>query len=1273
MKRLVFLAALAAAALPLSAAITGSVIGSDGSPIANARVDVYRGLPQFYSMVVIAKAIEAQPLTSARTDAKGAFSVDLPGQGVADVHIVADGFAPADAFAAYDDSVGTITLRPAPLVEGRVVANGAAVAAATVIAFAQQGFPVVVKTNEQGVFRLPDPKAWAMFVVVTHPDFSPAAHPAANLTFALDAGRDVKGKVVDAKGAAVAAADVNIDNFLFAKSAEDGTFTIRHVPAQARTISARTANGLASMPLPSGMPTLKLKPLSRVTGVIRDASKRPLAGLAVILGANEGESAGDIAYTDAKGAFTLSATRGQYTVGPEGFGVYDIESAELDGRSGDVRHDFVAQRERSIEGLVRKADGSPVAGASIGVKEAMPAMQMQMEPPVVMSATRTGVDGRFRISRAGHTKFKIVALKAGLPPAQSAPVAESDPDRGIVIVVPDGIEITGRVIDKEGNAVAGAGIDPILGFGGEQILNAQGAQARDPWVVTGADGRFTGRLEKGSISLNFAKKGYVATQRVTEVSQSMQPLEVMLAKGGSLRGKVVKKDGTPAAEIPVLLAQRYAVSEPDGSFVIEDIEPGDYSLRFGTSAHQEKSVHIPSDDLRLVLEGTRKITGRVTDSATGAPLTQFTVFVAGDQERASTQPVDAPTGEFSIDAPERAVRLSVTASGYASAKNIVVEASSTAPVAIAMNRGRSVHGRVVDPAAQPLADVEVTYSSSENEVSFNDRPAKTAADGSYEMRGLVFDDEVTLAFKKEGYVGDQRRLRPGRDDATIDVTLRPGIIVTGRVLDTAGGGVADVSVSASSAAHGAEYESASTEQNGTFRFAGLAPGRYDFSAEASGSPLKGVVKDVDVEKTHEITIRLEKHPTALLTGHVNGLDAASTMRIVNAKNEAGETKMGLIDAAGNFRLEAPAGLVEVTAQMGTGARGFRSTRAVTIDAPPNSERRVDLAFENQVTLRGAVTRGGAPAPGLRINFSGSGTSSASANSSAEGTYEVTIDPGDYDVTISDGQRELPFAQHITVATDSRINFQIETNSVNVTVVDAESGQPLEGATITLMHQSGTHAAGTSLTGGDGSTTIEISRSEPLTVTSSRRGYANAVADLPAGSSTPVLLRLVRSAGVVVRLVDRRDGRTLSGYVIARDEVGRVVASVYEQDPDGTVTLPLATGRYRFSGSAEGYGSQTVAGESPSGEVQIALPRGGSIALKSGSDMHGTARLIQPNGEEYVRCWCNGIASIEIDGRMTIVDRISPGPYTLEVNLPGAKPRAIPITVVEGQTLPVPID
>ncbi len=241
------------------------------------------------------------------------------------------------------------------------------------------------------------------------------------------------------------------------------------------------------------------------------------------------------------------------------------------------------------------------------------------------------------------------------------------------------------------------------------------------------------------------------------------------------------------------------------------------------------------------------------------------------------------------------------------------------------------------------------------------------------------------------------------------------------------------------------------------------------------------------------------------------------------------------------------------------------------------------------------------------------------------------------------------------------------------MLDAETGQPINGASLSAARRGETHTIATAVTGADGSTSLEVNRGELLTVVASKSGFANASDDVTSSASRSIVLRLARTPGAVVRIVDVRNGATLTGYVIARDGSGRVVASANEADPDGTVTLPLAPGKYLVSASADGFGSHTVNGEVPSGEIRVPLPRGGNLSIRSNVDVRGTARLIQPNSEEYVRCWCSGIAEIKIDSRATLVDRISPGAYTLEVKLADGKARRYPVSIIEGQTAIVPID
>lgn len=1255
-------------AAPLLGSVTGVVAGPDGAPVANARVALFRPIPMMLAARGTDRDHQPVAIASGVTDQRGQFALNTAGAGLVDVHIVADGFAPMDVIVAEDEAAGTIALRRAAWVTGKITANGKPVANAFVLALPPgEGMPMTATTDADGRYRLPDPGVWAQALLVRHPEFAPAPHVGAVVDFALEPGQTIHGKVVDGKGHPVAGAVVDIDGMLTTKSGDDGTFTFSHAPKQFVTLRARAGDTVASTGFTSGSPVLRLAPGSRISGVVRDAGKHPLAGISI---AAIGMDNGEMAVTDANGVFVIDGLkRGRYELAAYASSRYKMETTTVDAPLGETKHDFVAQKVSPIEVLVRDDEHKPVSGAAVAAL--MSGGEIEMGGLFYFPG-RTTTDGRFRIWQelSGQQKVRLAAIKPGFPPAISEVLDHRNPH--IEITIPHGELIAGTVTGSDKKPLAGVSVNPVLGVGRQ---NPNESQA---WATTDDQGQFRGRLTTTTKALTFARKGYVAAQRPIEVSAAMKPLQVALSAGASIRGRVLNKDGSPAPEVMVSVGDKYTNSGSDGSFVVEELVPGMVELSFGRAEAglQQRSVIAPADDVKLVLAATRKISGRVIEASSGAPVESFTVEVSSPaNEFGMPQPFQTTNGEFTIEAPEGGVSLTVSAAGYAPSAKLPVDAASTDPMTIKLSHGRTLTGHVVDEKGQPVAGVTFRISTRSWDSGEGEGAPLTPADGSFEIRGIPLDVDTNVTFVKSGYVKQERKLRAGHDDATLEVTMTNGLTVTGHVLDKMGTAAAGLTVVASSAAHGAEGVSATTDESGAFRLEGLASARYDVVVERTPSGEHGSVKDVDVAKTHELTIRLEKSATAVIFGRVTGLDPAdqspSRQSWVSTSNAEGESGMTSVDAGGNYRNEnAPAGLVDVEANSAS-QRGMRRSPKVTVELQPGAELRVDLAFPPEVAVRGHVTRGGAPLAGAKIAFTGTG--GATAMSGADGGYQTALDPGEYDVSLSMDEKRLPFAQHVVVKQASELDFHIDAAMVSASVVDAESGEPVGGATVTLSLRGETHDVASGTTGRDGMASIEVQQGMALTVIASKSGYANASDDVTPSGNAAVTLKLLRTPGAVVRIVDVRDGRTLSGYVIARDTSGRVVASADQADPDGTVTLPVAEGSYRFSASAEGYGSHTVKASVPSSEVRVPLPRGGNLSLRSSRDVRGTARLIQPDGEEYVRCWCSGIAAIKLEGPITFVDRISPGSYVLEVTLRDGKPKQFSVSVIEGQTTIVPID
>ena len=117
----------------LHAAIRGTVFASGGAALENAHVAVYRRENALDERERLAAGRTRGALASAATDAQGTFAIDPKLQGVFDLQVTRDGYAPWRKFVLADDSDLAVELMPAPLRNGRVSAGGKAVAGAIVI------------------------------------------------------------------------------------------------------------------------------------------------------------------------------------------------------------------------------------------------------------------------------------------------------------------------------------------------------------------------------------------------------------------------------------------------------------------------------------------------------------------------------------------------------------------------------------------------------------------------------------------------------------------------------------------------------------------------------------------------------------------------------------------------------------------------------------------------------------------------------------------------------------------------------------------------------------------------------------------------------------------------------------------------------------------------------------------------------------------------------------------------------------------------------------
>jgi hypothetical protein len=147
--------AFALFAISLFGSVTGNVAGPDGVAIAKAKVTLFRPVPLMLAVRENTRDHHPAAIVSGTTDQNGRFDLDAGGAGLVDVHIVADGFAPADAIITAAEVAGTIVLKRATLVTGRITANGKPVAGAFVLAMPSgEGMATTATTDADGIDRI---------------------------------------------------------------------------------------------------------------------------------------------------------------------------------------------------------------------------------------------------------------------------------------------------------------------------------------------------------------------------------------------------------------------------------------------------------------------------------------------------------------------------------------------------------------------------------------------------------------------------------------------------------------------------------------------------------------------------------------------------------------------------------------------------------------------------------------------------------------------------------------------------------------------------------------------------------------------------------------------------------------------------------------------------------------------------------------------------------------------------------------------------------------
>lgn len=578
-----------------------------------------------------------------------------------------------------------------------------------------------------------------------------------------------------------------------------------------------------------------------VRGHVLDADGRPIAGARI-------DGVHHVVETDAQGAFTAPAssllTPREFVATANG---YVESSVSLDLRRPGELEDVVFRLQRGVRLVGRVLDESdrPIAGARVEASFAR------------YAEVFTDSDGRFEVTTAPVRpgRFRVYATLEGRPTAVYQHDDRGGPTGEIVLRFERGFDVVGRVVDELGAPIEAA----MVGLG-EWESNHR--------VLTDAAGNFALRgISKRERTLVVMRDGFAAHTWTLEFAPEggCEPLTIVLERGFRIRGHVRDPEGRPlgGAMVYVIRGDEQAPldgarADAEGVFEFHDA-PRLANLRLdchreGWLARRQPLEGNPLE-VEIVLERIARITGRVIDAASGAPIQRFRVrfvepeLLASDQRLGSFRSdwwdtgieFEHPEGRWDTGneglRPDRVIGLEVSAAGHGVAivPRVVTRVDGEQDeLLIELGPELAVTGRVVERASgRALAGVRVRTFSSREPLRFYERArlpeAITDAAGEFRLAPMPAEP-VSLYVEADGFAPRvDGPFDPGRGETRRAIELTSGATLRGRVLDASGATLAGVRVHAGNAPapeRPHRFWEQRTDADGAFEFRGLPPDEY---------------------------------------------------------------------------------------------------------------------------------------------------------------------------------------------------------------------------------------------------------------------------------------------------------------------------------------------------------------------------------------------------------------------------------------------------------------
>jgi len=355
----------------------------------------------------------------------------------------------------------------------------------------------------------------------------------------------------------------------------------------------------------------------------------------------------------------------------------------------------------------------------------------------------------------------------------------------------------------------------------------------------------------------------------------------------------------------------------------------------------------------------------------------------------------------------------------------------------------------------------------------------------------------------------------------------------------------------------------------------------------------------------------------------------------------------------------------------------RSAPAKSVQVNAGSAVTVDFDFTGDNSVKGRVTRNGAPVAGAMVMFNGVGRNDRVSTDSG-GRYEVTgLDKGKYNVTVMDPNRG-PYSTSYTVSGSDTFDIDMRGTPLRGHVIDTASGAPVQDAMVTIRRAdpsvAGIPISATSTDAG-GNFSFDSVPAGSYKATAEKSDYGAGTSDVTVtdNGADAIELQLTPTPGILLKVVDARDQRPISASYHAvsvsnpeevHDDFIRMMASSTEP-----MKITLTPGQWKVTVGAQNYASQTFTLTSP-GAQTVGLTPGGTIVVSSTTAGGTHGRLLDSTGTLYPVRGRNPYGfPIEVDPLQSTFPNIAPGIYTLQLlDDKNAVLKSTTVTVVDGGTV-----